>query len=257
MANEKRLRQAFIAGFITDNPLLIGATSLNSAELVNLALVDGTKHCAIVLDRDEVNGSPEIVYVTSHGAGAGVATIVRSREGTTAREHPVNTVMHVVPTLRDWKFGDITMLRYVTANLSYALTTWGDLHTDTDLVLKDVYAGDVVEVSVSGQWLSEAPVGYLDVASLVAAAEVNYWGTDGAESGTSEGVQGWTGIASAFGAVGSPVSRVVVAGDLETGQLTLRFRRRNSSAAAKQIYAQADNPLILQAVNLGPQLDHV
>lgn len=102
MANELRKRQNFLAGTITDNPLLIGATTINSANLAKVAGgVGAADHMAITLDPAGADGDPEIVYITAHTALGTVATIVRAQEGTVAREHAQGVVWSHSPTVRD------------------------------------------------------------------------------------------------------------------------------------------------------------
>ena len=87
MANEIRTRTNFVGGLIEDNPLSAVATTLTSAGLANLPVIDSTNHAALILDPDGVDGNAEIVWVTSHTASATSATILRAQEGTTARQH--------------------------------------------------------------------------------------------------------------------------------------------------------------------------
>lgn len=87
MANDKRLRAVGVGGLVEDNPLTSSATTLTSAGLAALPAVGSTEQAAIVLDPDGVFGAPEIAWVTAHTAAATTATIVRAREGSTARQH--------------------------------------------------------------------------------------------------------------------------------------------------------------------------
>lgn len=92
MANELRKRQIAIGGLVEDNPLTLGATTLTSAGLAAVTGgVTSTEYMPIVLDPDRIDGAPEVVYVTALTGGAGSGTIVRACEGTTARQHVVNT----------------------------------------------------------------------------------------------------------------------------------------------------------------------
>lgn len=86
MANELRLRTNLAAGAIT-TALTTSDTTLASAGLADLGVIDATNHAAITLFLVDSNGrvtAKEIVYVTAHTAAASTATIVRAREGTTA-----------------------------------------------------------------------------------------------------------------------------------------------------------------------------
>ena len=102
MAIIVRIKAGFVSGTITDNPLLIGATTMNSAALANIPEVTSPDICALVLDADGSAAAPEIVYITAHTAAATSATIVRAREGTTAVEHPQTTDWAHCPTIEDF-----------------------------------------------------------------------------------------------------------------------------------------------------------
>lgn len=85
-----RIRSNNVYGLISDNPLTIGATTMNSTGLTALPAVSSA-HVVLVLDPKRVFGDPEIVVVTSHVALSTVATIVRAQYSTTARSHAMNT----------------------------------------------------------------------------------------------------------------------------------------------------------------------
>lgn len=102
MANEKRVRANAVGGSIDDNPLLIGATTLTSAALAALPVIDTTNYAALTLDPDGVEGSPEIVYVTAHTTGATTATIVRAQESSVAIQHSVDIPWVHAPTVKDF-----------------------------------------------------------------------------------------------------------------------------------------------------------
>ena len=110
-------------------------------------------------------------------------------------------------------------------------TTWFDLDATTDLVL-DAVPGDYILVGVNGTWNNEAPAAYLDVASIVSSAPVNYWG--GAGGTTDTGIGSWQGISSTLSPIGGPITRAVVAGDLSGGQVTLRLRYRLGTASTNK-----------------------
>lgn len=87
-----RIRANNAFGVTTDNPLAIGATTLNSTQLALLPAVSGGGHAVITLDPLRQFGNPEIIVVTAHTGGASSATILRGQYGTSARSHPQNTV---------------------------------------------------------------------------------------------------------------------------------------------------------------------
>ena len=102
MANEYRVRASGVQGTITNNPLLVGATTMNGAGLADLPAIGATQFAAITLDPLGTAGAPEVVWVTAHTASATSATIVRAREGTTARQHASGTAWVHGPTPADY-----------------------------------------------------------------------------------------------------------------------------------------------------------
>lgn len=85
------LYRNFLAGTITDAPLTNVATTINSANFANLPVVAAPDIMWITLDPDAVDGAPEIVKVTAHSSSATSITVVREQQGTTARQHAVDT----------------------------------------------------------------------------------------------------------------------------------------------------------------------
>lgn len=108
MANEIRLRRNNQTGTITDNPLAIGATTINSAAFTLLPTVDATNHLLLILDPLGATGTPEIVRVTAHTAAATSCTIVRAQEGSTARSFVFNTTWFWGPVASDYSLSDVT-----------------------------------------------------------------------------------------------------------------------------------------------------
>lgn len=102
-----RLRSNNVFGTTTDAPLTAGATTLNGAGLANLAAVASPDYAVITLDPNRVNGAPEIIYVTAHTGSATSATILRGREGTSAREHPAGTFWVHAATALDLALGEL------------------------------------------------------------------------------------------------------------------------------------------------------
>lgn len=107
-----RIRSNFQNGTITDNPLAIAATSVNSAEFASLPVVTAPDLLAVTLDAEGT--TPEIVHITAHTASATVATIVRGQEGTAAKAHAQNASWVHASTARDAGSGAI--YRYKTAD---------------------------------------------------------------------------------------------------------------------------------------------
>lgn len=70
------------------NDIVLG---MSSTEFTTLPVIVAPDYLPIVLDKDEQFGAPEIVWVTGHAAGHDTVTIVRGKEGTTARTHVTTT----------------------------------------------------------------------------------------------------------------------------------------------------------------------
>ena len=101
MPTGQRIRGNNAFGTITDNPLTLGATTVNSAGLVNLPPVAFGSHAVITLDPLRQHGDPEIVIVTVHTISSTVATITRGAYGTVARAHPTGTAWAHAPITED------------------------------------------------------------------------------------------------------------------------------------------------------------
>ena len=132
-------------------------------------------------------------------------------------------------------------------------TAWAAMTTAHDLVVPAV-AGDFLLVGVSGFHQFNTMGRFLDLATMVSGAPVNYVG--GAASppaSTYEGVGAWycspnSGMRNNIG--GSALPYPVVAGDIAGGNVTLRLHGRASSGAPL-LFASADRPLVLSVINLG------
>ena len=119
-----------------------------------------------------------------------------------------------------------------------------DIDTNLDLVITAA-AGDWLEIGVNGLWSNQGVFGRMDAFTWVSAATVN------GVSGSSNGVPGWLGQASSYGPVGAPVLYTVVAGDVSSGTVTLRFRYKVDSASSKTLHAESAAPFKVWARNLG------
>ena len=98
-----RSRTAFLSGTITDNPLAVGGTTMNSAGLASLPAIATPDIAVLVIDPTGSAGAPEVVYVTAHTGAATSATIARGKEGSSAREHASGIAWVHGPTLYDFK----------------------------------------------------------------------------------------------------------------------------------------------------------
>lgn len=156
----------------------------------------------------------------------------------------VNTIVVPAATKRS------QLIRRTAGDLSLTPgdTAWHDIGTVSDFTLSGVRVGDLVEVSLSSTWDAAGTFRNLDVASIVSAAAVNYWGTG---DGTPlNGVGAWRGNSGAAHPFGGTVAKTIVAGDLSGSTLTLRFRYKFNSATTSVLGASAP-ALIAMAKNLG------
>lgn len=81
-----RLRKNFARGMLTVD-LLADSEKLISDGLTFLPVISGTDYMTAVIDPSAKFGMPEVVYITSHAAGAKEAVIARGKEGSTPRQH--------------------------------------------------------------------------------------------------------------------------------------------------------------------------
>lgn len=145
-----RLRSDLKFGTITDNPLAIGATTVNSAQFATLPTVAGTDELYLTLDPEGSNR--EIVKVTAHTAAATACTIVRGQLGTAAAQHAVGT---------RWVHGAVTtdLLVPCTSSTRPTLGLWAGMQifeTDTNTI--QVYDGTAWrQVSALGAWTAYTP----------------------------------------------------------------------------------------------------
>ena len=120
-----RKKAGFVSGTITDNPLLVGATTMNGAALANIPAVVSPDICVLVLDPTGSAGAPEIVYITAHTAAATSATIARGKESTTARQHLQTVAWVHMPTIPDFLPDNTTAGHLLTVtDANDGIATW-------------------------------------------------------------------------------------------------------------------------------------
>lgn len=143
--------------------------------------------------------------------------------------------------------------RRTAGDVTTSVTTWANVDTGMDLVL-EAQVGDVIEASVSGLWNNDARAGYLDVATVVSGSPVNSFANAGAATSSPpfNGMCAWRGDTSLYTPIGGPAHYTIVAGDLSSGQVTLRLRMASGAAAAKTIFAGTSFALEFSVSNLGP-----
>lgn len=202
MANELRSRTNFVGGLVEDNPLTNVATTLNSAGLAALPVIDTTNHAALILDPDGIHGAPEIVHVTAHSASSTTATILRAQESTSARQHLRDTYWVHTATVRD-----------------FAHEGW---QTYSPTWTTDGSPSSIGNGSLNGTYLWDQSKQFLHLSIELS------WG-----STTNGGTNGWHfGLPSGFSAVGSGWTAAGLAYDtslIRTHSMTCNFAGTQSS----------------------------
>jgi hypothetical protein len=137
--------------------------------------------------------------------------------------------------------------------------TWADVDTGLDVTLA-AQVGDVIEVG--GSWLvagSTTTAVFFDAVSIVSAAPVNSWGIDGAVGTSVEGIQAWRCDSNSIGLnqkASGGMMRVLLAGDIASGFVTVRLRYKQGTAGAQAMYNNANRAVQFWAKNLGPVDPH-
>src|SRR5215207_447292 len=155
-----KLYHAFKSGTITDAPLTLGATTINSAGFSALPTIS-TDSMYLVLDPAGTAGTPEIVTVTTHTAAATSVTATRGQQaslgGSAARQHYVGTSWVAAFTPQD-------LVDIIAALPSGLMTTKGDIITRNTTVPSRLAVGtnDQVLTADSAQalgvkWASARP----------------------------------------------------------------------------------------------------
>lgn len=133
---------------------------------------------------------------------------------------------------------------YTTANLTLNSTTFADVDPsgtaaarNLDVVLS-AKTGDWVELGLSARTDAGAVTLYLDMASIVSSAPVNY-----ISGGAGDGIQGWSGVNGQTTPISGNVLYQVQAGDIENGQVRFRLRYRTTAATNKVVVATTTQPL--------------
>jgi hypothetical protein len=147
------IKTNFASGTTTDNPLLIGATTANSAAFASLPSVTSPQYLWLTLDPTGSAGAPEIVKVTAHTAAATSVTIARAQQSTTARQHAVTTSW--VASLTK---SDADLIPQAGTDTSPP-TTEGQLYAKTSD--NRLYVGDGGASQRIGHWASDGRTGGL------------------------------------------------------------------------------------------------
>lgn len=192
MANEKRVRNDNVQGTLSSTMSAAG-TTINSAGLANLEAISSTEHAAIIIDPGRTAGAPEIVYVTAHTGAATSATVVRAREGTSARTHSSTERWVHAPTAIDWR--GIQPVELITSTASTMLPYGVSIitsATNADRVFKlasPAYVGATKTVIVN------TVAGATDTAAFRHSSTANTW--FGSTQGTLTATTGGNVLAAA------------------------------------------------------------
>jgi hypothetical protein len=117
-------------------------TTLTSPDFTSLPSdLSATKYVPITLADDSAR-TYETAWITAHSAGSSAVTVIRGREGSTARAWPTGSVWRCAPTVRD------TLAAYTRGTLP------GDAHLGMRAILTD--ENRVVRRATSG-WIADDP----------------------------------------------------------------------------------------------------
>lgn len=256
MANERRVYANLGGGLVEDNPLAAAATTLTSAGLAPLPAIGSTEHLVVVFDPDGLTGVPYAKRITAHTAGASTATIEAAAlsvgEMGATRDVPRDTPW--VATMLKEDVPNHAFARRASTDLTLNSTSWANLDTALDLAVPAV-AGDTLVASISGFFGSDPVNAYLDAVTLVAGSPLNSFARAAAVEASpgTLGVSGWIAAASAFSTVGPPIPYTVVAGDVVSGVVTVRFRYATGAASNRTLRATSSQPLAVFLQNLRQQ----
>lgn len=128
-------------------------------------------------------------------------------------------------------------------------TVWTDVPSIGDIVLPKAQVGDEIEAWIGWEQNHVTSALRYDIATIVSAAPVTYFGCDGLN--TSYGFGGWSrSPGTTF--LSGPVSLVLAAGDISGGLVTIRLRYRFDGAGTGTINGTAARKAFFGAKNLGP-----
>lgn len=130
-----------------------------------------------------------------------------------------------------------------SGNITVSSTTWVDVDNALDLTV-DAASGDSLLVVVNGLWNAEATEGHLNAATVVAGSPVNL-----IEPTSTTGVGGWWGRSGLVANIGAGFTYTVQAGDVASGQVTLRLRARQVGGN-KILFADSTHALQWSVLNL-------
>lgn len=247
MANESRSRAGGVAGALSA-AVAAGDTSISSAGLADLAVVDTTKHAALTVYTADANGrvtKREVVWVTAHTAAATTATVVRAQEGTTAQAWAVGDKFVHGPTVRDVATGRLQFKTRTSGDVVMNATVFTAVDSALDLAVT-AQAGDVISYGHSGFLSNETINTGFNVWTMNGGTQVNPLSVG------SEGIGALFHVGPAFSESSGTVLYQVLAGDVFSGKVTLRLFYKANVAGNKSLRANTGLPFHLWAFNHGP-----
>lgn len=150
--------------------------------------------------------------------------------------------------------------KYQGGNITLSSTTWATLPGVSDKVLKAA-VGDVVVVEFSAIADIGGSSNHVDLDAVsVGGSAPCYWSSDGTTR-SAQGVQAWylpgNGVTGYTPQARGAVRHTIVAGDIVSGQVTIRMQYRLEAAGSgnRTLYAaasQANFVVEFSAWNLGP-----
>jgi hypothetical protein len=147
VANEQRAVRDYTAGTLS-TAAAISDTALVADIFANLPTTYSTTQYLPLVIHDPSTNVYEVVWVTAHASTSTTVTVVRAREGTTARAWPTGSYVICSPTVRD---------ALMTSTLAGLPT---DAHTGMRAMITD--KGDVRQRVNSGAWVAAVGVGLAD-----------------------------------------------------------------------------------------------
>lgn len=149
---------------------------------------------------------------------------------------------------RPWK--SFARTNRASTNITLNQSAWTDVDNALDLVLTAA-AGDLVTVKLSGWCDANAVVTNFDAVSVVAGAPVNSWAVDGAPLASGQGLMAWRANQNSENDLGGSVDRLLVAGDIEGGNVRIRLRYRNSFGTTRELFSAPGIGVTFSAINWG------
>ncbi|MDG4832424.1 hypothetical protein O7627_24395 [Solwaraspora sp. WMMD1047] len=134
-----------------------------------------------------------------------------------------------------------------TGNITVEQADWIQLGPDLTI---EAAAGDVLELAPSCLLNNTGDDCQLDAATRVSGADTNWWSTGGAASRWPGGIAAWY-VSEGFTGPRLPARYTVQAGDVVSGEVTVRLYGRATGASSRTLFASSAYPLRWSLTNLG------